>query len=178
MMRPDIYQSKCSDTNTTNGSTSKQHPIVLSSSLDDGINVKNNHDDNQGPFTRDLVGKPGHEEATKKRAKFEHTSHEAFAETTLRLWEPVVKRVHDIDDGDDNLIVAKGEAAQRRNHGGTKNIRRADDATDARRAIADVVGKSGREICCWDHGKVYLLDDDIVIRGGLPINILRRERRG
>jgi hypothetical protein len=75
------------------------------------------------------------------RESLTHAGHEASAEWCYGLWKYGVELVHNVDDGDDTLVVAEGEAAERGEAGCAANIRRGHKALDAIGAVGDIAGE-------------------------------------
>lgn len=148
------YQGKCSDTDTSNRSASHQHTIVDSRRLQNGSNVKYYNHYNKGSLSGNLVGQPWHEEASQKGTQLQHTSHETLAEASGRERIYFMKLVHDIDDGDDTLIVTKGETTQRRYKRSKQDVGGADDAPNTTGSVGDIFGDLGGKVFGLDGGQV------------------------
>lgn len=157
------YQSKCSHTDTSNRSASHQHTIVDSRRLQNSSNIEYNDHYNKGSLSGYLVGQPGHKEASQKGTQLQHTSHETLAEASGRERIYFMELVHDIDDGDDTLIVAKGETAQRRHKRSKQDVGGADDAPYTTGSICDILGDLGGKIFGLDGGQVGKLSMFVLI---------------
>ena len=67
------------------------------------------------------------------------------------------------DDGDDTLIVAKGETAQRRHKRSKQDVGGADDAPYTTGSICDILGDLGGKIFGLDGGQVGKLSMFVLI---------------
>ena len=111
-------QCKSANSDTPYRPSYDEHRIVLTCRLKYGTNVKNDNHGREGLLARDLIRNVREEETTQEATKFQHTRHESFPESRLAAWDCPVELVHDIDDGDDALVIAKRETSQGSKKGG------------------------------------------------------------
>lgn len=132
----------------------------MSSSLNDGTNAEDDHDNAQGPLSADSVSHVRHEEAAQEGTELQHGSHETSVETTIIQDRVCVEELgHDVDDGDDTLVVTKRETTERCQEGSTKDERRFDNAGETTLTIRNLLKSQIRKVCGRDglHGVDVLM---------------------
>lgn len=135
------YHCKSTNSNATNGSSSHKSTIVLSRGLDNSADVEDDHDQSQSPLPRDLVGQVRHENTAHESTEQQHGGHEAGAKGSSSPWEGIVELVHDVDDGDDALVIAEGEASERGKERGSKDVGVSEEPTNAVGPICYIISK-------------------------------------
>lgn len=125
------YHSQCADTDPPYSSSKNEHLVINGRSLEDGSNIKDHHNHHECSLSRDSIGKPRHEEAADEGSKLEHTRHKALSKTTFRLGKDLVELSHDVENGDDALVVSEGEASQGSEEGGEEDVGRLNDTLDS-----------------------------------------------
>ena len=131
------YHGEGANANAANCSPGNKNTVRPGCRLHDGADVEDDDDNHDGSLAGNLVGQSWHEQTPDKGTELEHAGHEALSKGRDGLREDGVELGHDVDDGDDALVVAEGEAA----HGGeqrrAKDEPRVEQAHDTSAAIGE-----------------------------------------
>lgn len=115
-------QGQCSSADTSDCPSDDERGVVVCCRLNDAANDEDDGAQEKSLLPGPPIGYVRVEPASDKGAQQEHARHEALAECRFCLRDDGVELWEHVDDTHDALIVAKGEAAQRRQKCSRENI--------------------------------------------------------